>query len=104
MRILCAGCDMMWSPFFVGRLRPSRPDVTATKAAQSGAQRTGQAENWGRPSGGTDFPLDRHGGGFTRDITKAACRSAHGKWETSPQSTHTTAEEPASRRGELGTE
>src|SRR4051794_26307667 len=47
------------------RLRPSQPDVTADNAAQSGAKRTGQAENWGRPSGGTDFPLARHGGGFS---------------------------------------
>lgn len=45
--------------------RPSRPDGTSLKAARAGAQRTGQAENWGRPSGGADFPLERTGGGFS---------------------------------------
>ena len=45
-----------------------------SKPLMSGAKRapaTGQAENWGRPSGGTDFPLERTGGGFKRDLRKA---------------------------------
>ena len=35
---------------------------------RSERQRTGQAENWGRPSGGADFPLDRPGDGLVCDI------------------------------------
>ena len=76
MRILCAGCDMMVS-FSSVTGRDHRGLMSQrTKPPQSGATaRTGQAENWGRPSGGTDFPLDRPGGGFTRDMTQAACRN-----------------------------
>jgi hypothetical protein len=36
------------------------------KYPQSGAERNGQAENWGQPSGGTDFRLSRPGGCFNR--------------------------------------
>ncbi len=45
-----------------------------TKPLQTGAKRalaTGQAENRGRPSGGTDFLLERTGGGFSLPIKKA---------------------------------
>jgi len=45
-----------------------------TKPPQSGAKRapaTGQAENRGRPSGGTDFLLERTGGSFSLPIRKA---------------------------------
>ena len=34
----------------------------------------GKSENWGRPSGGTDFLIARTGGGFTVPIRKAAWR------------------------------
>ena len=50
------------------------------KPPQSGAKRapaTGQAGNWGKPLGGTDFPLERTGGGFKRDMKKAVCGSGH---------------------------
>ena len=62
-----------------------------TKPPQSGAKRapaTGQAENWGRPSGGADFLLERPGGGFTRDMTKAACRVRNKGPETTWQAEH----------------
>ncbi|EAQ81492.1 hypothetical protein DSM3645_27962 [Blastopirellula marina DSM 3645] len=47
-----------------------------TKPLESGAERverTGQAENWGRPSGGADFLLERTGGGFRRARQEGRC-------------------------------
>ena len=40
------------------------PKAASVRGGASAA--TGQAENWGRPSGGTDFPLERTGGGFKK--------------------------------------
>jgi hypothetical protein len=37
-----------------------------TKYPQTGAERNGQAENWGQPLGGADFLLSRPGGCFNR--------------------------------------
>jgi hypothetical protein len=37
----------------------------------AGAERTGQTQNWGRPSGGADSVLERHGWNFTLPIKKA---------------------------------
>ena len=51
------------------------------KPLQSGAQRTGPAENWGRPSGGADFPLERTGGGFRRARQEGRCGRGNKSWE-----------------------
>src|SRR5208282_2372847 len=66
MRILCAGCDMVISFSFcfrppIGALRHATESASVRGEASVA---TGQAENWGRPSGGTDFPLERPGGRF----------------------------------------
>jgi hypothetical protein len=49
-----------------------------TKPRKSGrtrsVERTGQAENWGRPFGGTDFLLARPGIGFNVPVNQAALR------------------------------
>src|SRR5262249_25221181 len=48
--------------------RPPGLDGTPSQPAADGAKRapaTGPAENWGGPSGGTDFPLARTIGRFT---------------------------------------
>src|ERR1700677_1682642 len=70
-----------------------------TKPPQSGAQRTGQAENWGRPSGGTDFPLARPGGGFSVTSRRPCVVAVTGRMETALQPAH-KAEESTLRRGE----
>src|ERR1700684_2976639 len=51
-----------------------------SKPPQSGAQRTGQAENWGRPSGGTDFLLARPGGGFSVTSRRPCVVAVTGGW------------------------
>lgn len=43
----------------------------AAQRRRSEAKRTGQAENWGRPSGGADFLLYRRNGGFTVHVNEA---------------------------------
>jgi len=55
------------------RLRPSPPNGTANKVPKAGAERyPRKLQNWGRPSGGTDFLLARHGRDFSVPIEKAA--------------------------------
>src|SRR5262249_9073720 len=49
------------------------PQTKPPKSGAEHAERTGQTENWGRPSGGTDFPLERPGGGFRRASQKGRC-------------------------------
>ena len=54
------------------------------KPLQSGAkpaERTGPAENWGRPAGGADFPLERTGGGFRRARQEGRCGRGNKSWE-----------------------
>jgi hypothetical protein len=42
---------------------------------QPGRSEPGKSENWGRPSGGTDFLIARTGGDFNVPIRKAAWRA-----------------------------
>src|SRR5438132_8703669 len=65
-RILCDGCDMvisfsLFSDPTIGALRHAIESASVRGKASAA---TGQAENWGQPSGGTDFPLERPGGRF----------------------------------------
>jgi hypothetical protein len=42
------------------------------KSGKAGAQRTAQFENWEKPSGGTDFLIERTGEDFREPIREAA--------------------------------
>jgi hypothetical protein len=44
---------------------------------QPGRSEPGKSENWGRPSGGTDFLIARTGGDFNVPIRKTAGRDRH---------------------------
>jgi hypothetical protein len=63
-----------FSPFWLFFKDPDHRGLSGIriKDAKDGSAVTGQAENWGRPSGGTDFLLYRPGGGF-----KSAKRTGH---------------------------
>jgi len=64
---------MVKSPFYVSKLRQSRPDGTDRQDRKAGAECVAcKAENWGKPSGGADFLIAGTGAGFNVPIKKAA--------------------------------
>src|SRR5436853_2596411 len=48
---------------------PSPPMARHNKSPQPKCERAAQTENWGRPSGGTDFLIAWLGGDFTKPST-----------------------------------
>ena len=71
--------DMVVSFSWRFRPRPSRPDGTANKAARARGGRAPVQRKAEAPAGKRPWQLDRPGGGFTRDMTQAACRGG-GQW------------------------
>jgi hypothetical protein len=63
--------DIVWFPFFVAEA-PTIEALWQTNQSRAspGHLRTGQAENWGRPSGGADFLLERPGDGFSVPVSR----------------------------------
>src|SRR5438132_14235500 len=79
--------------FLLFEFRPPRAAFTGPRPKPTSAgrlqpegflARSRQAENWGKPSGGTNFLLACHGGGFSVPVKKAGggavTRSEGRKW------------------------
>ena len=61
---------LSFSPDHRGLTAPRNPPCSPGRSSR---QRSGQAENWGRPSGGTDFLLARTGDGFISALEGSTC-------------------------------